>query len=153
MSGSISSDCYVSYMMGCIYLYQCPNPLCQHVFASQHGIFMHFYHQDNVFCNPPEWVHTNVEVALPLYLPREMPPLSSNSRTHMNTIMRMMNPLYFVGLSAAGNQRLKALALVVLLPVWFMWTTYSTCWWCIELNVWDVIHHSSCHWNQTSQDV
>jgi hypothetical protein len=39
---------------------------------------MHFYHQDNVLCTPPKWFHANVEVALTLYLPREMPPLSSN---------------------------------------------------------------------------
>ena len=40
---------------------------------------MHFYHQDNVFCNPPEGFRTNVEIEFPLYLPPEMPPLSSDS--------------------------------------------------------------------------
>jgi hypothetical protein len=62
------SDVSVPYMEGCAHLYQCLNPLCQHVFACQHHLSIHFYHQDNVFCNSPKWFLTNVEVALPSYL-------------------------------------------------------------------------------------
>jgi hypothetical protein len=40
-------------MAGCTHPYQGPNPLCQQDFHMQrHGLSMHFYHTDNVFCNP-----------------------------------------------------------------------------------------------------
>jgi hypothetical protein len=41
---------------------------------------MHFYHQYNMFSNPPEQFSTNVEVEFPLYLSREMPLLSPKSK-------------------------------------------------------------------------
>ena len=63
----------------CTHAYQCPNRLCQRVFASRRGLSMHFYHQDNVFCNPPERLRTGGEVEFPSYLPEMLEPLSSNS--------------------------------------------------------------------------
>ena len=63
------------------YLYQCPNPLCQCVFASQWGLSMHFYHQNNVFCNPPERLRTHAEVVFPFHLPEHSPPMSVHSKS------------------------------------------------------------------------
>jgi hypothetical protein len=36
---------------------------------------MHFYHQENSFCNPPEQFRTNAEMEYPSVLPQQMPPL------------------------------------------------------------------------------
>ena len=35
----------------CTHLHQCPNPLCQHVFTSQWGLSMPFYHQNSAIAN------------------------------------------------------------------------------------------------------
>jgi hypothetical protein len=63
----------------CTHEYQCPNRLCQRVFASRRGLSMHFYHQDNFFCNPPERLRTGGEVIFPSHLPERLEPLSENS--------------------------------------------------------------------------
>ena len=63
----------------CTHEYQCPNRLCQRVFASRRGLSMHFYHQDNFFCNPPERLRTGEEVIFPSHLPERLEPLSENS--------------------------------------------------------------------------
>ena len=63
----------------CNHEYQCPNPLCQRVFLSRRGLSMHFYHQNNVFCNPPEMLRTGGEVIFPSHLPDMLDPLSENS--------------------------------------------------------------------------
>ena len=63
----------------CTHQYQCPNPLCQRVFASQRGLSMHFYHQNNVCCNPPKRLRTHAEVVFPSHLPEQLPPLSIHS--------------------------------------------------------------------------
>ena len=60
---------------GCVHPFQCPNPLCQRVFTTRRGLSMHFYHQQNVFCNPPNQFRTNGEIATPSVLPRRMDPL------------------------------------------------------------------------------
>ena len=65
----------------CTHQYQCPNPLCQRIFASQRGLSMHFHHQNNVFCNPPERLRTHAEVVFPSHLPEHLPPLSIHSQT------------------------------------------------------------------------
>jgi hypothetical protein len=40
---------------------------------------MHFYHQENLFCNPPEQFRTNAELEFPHVLPKKMPPLPPTS--------------------------------------------------------------------------
>jgi hypothetical protein len=40
---------------------------------------MHFYHQNNVFCHPPDQLRTQGEIDSPVYFPPEMPPLSPHS--------------------------------------------------------------------------
>jgi hypothetical protein len=37
---------------------------------------MHFYHQNNVFCHPPDQLRTQGEIDFPMYFPPELPPLS-----------------------------------------------------------------------------
>ncbi len=62
---------------GCVHPFQCPNPLCQRVFTTRRGLSMHFYHQQNVFCNPPNQFCTLGEMASPSMLPDRMDPLES----------------------------------------------------------------------------
>lgn len=62
---------------GCVHPFQCPNPLCQRVFTTRRGLSMHFYHQQNVFCNPPNQFRTLGEMASPSMLPDRMDPLES----------------------------------------------------------------------------
>ena len=60
---------------GCVHPFQCPNPLCQRVFTTRHGLSMHFYHQQNVFCNPPnQFCTVGEELATPSVLPTRMDP-------------------------------------------------------------------------------
>ena len=76
MSDSVSdSDQLIAE--GCVHPFQCPNPLCQRVFSTRRGLSMHFYHQQNVFCNPPNQFRTSGEIATPSVLPRRMDPLDA----------------------------------------------------------------------------
>jgi hypothetical protein len=79
MGDSVSSHGSTPYMAGCVHPYQCPNRLCQRSFSTQRGLLMHFYHQENSFCNPPERFRTNAEMAYPYVLPQQMPPLPLQS--------------------------------------------------------------------------
>jgi hypothetical protein len=79
MSDSVSSDVSAPYMAGCTHPFQCPNPLCQHDFSTRRGLSMHFYHQENLFWNPPEWFRTNAEIEFPAVLPKKMPVLPPTS--------------------------------------------------------------------------
>ena len=60
----------------CTHPYQCPNPMCASDFSSRRGLSMHFYHQNNVFCHPPNQLRTQGEIDYPVYFPPELPPLS-----------------------------------------------------------------------------
>ena len=93
---------------GCTHPFQCPNPQCQRVFELRRGLSMHFYHQDNVFCNPPEGFRTNVEIEFPSYLPPELPPLLSDSNNGPDkSVVSDSNatmPCWSVGVDESTNE-------------------------------------------------
>ena len=66
------SDDATPLLDGCVHPFQCPNRSCQRVFTTRRGLSMHFYHQKNVFCNPPNQFRTLGEIAVPSVLPLHM---------------------------------------------------------------------------------
>jgi hypothetical protein len=73
------NDAVVGDMDVCSHVFQGSNPLCLCVFPSRRGFSVYFYHQNNVFCNPPESLCTSGEVVFSTHLPEIMHHLSANS--------------------------------------------------------------------------